>query len=56
MQVSSDTAVQPCEVREVMWMAARVGLRYSAMVWLVKDVAVDDLAIKTPWLVNVAST
>ena len=32
-----------------------VGLGYSAMVWLVDDVAVDDLAIKTPWLVNMAS-
>lgn len=36
-------------------MAAGVGLRYPAMVWLVDDVAVDDLAIKSPWLVSVAS-
>jgi len=31
------------------------GTKYSAMVWLVDDVAVDDLAIKTPRLINVAS-
>ena len=34
---------------------SEAGLRYSAMVWLVDDVAVNDLAIKTPWLVSVAS-
>ena len=32
-----------------------MGLGYSTMVWLINDVAVDDLAIKTPWLVNMAS-
>lgn len=32
-----------------------MGLGYSAMVWLVDDVAVDELAIKTPQLVNMAS-
>jgi len=32
-----------------------VGLGYSAMVWLVDDMAVDDLAIKTLQLVNMTS-
>jgi hypothetical protein len=49
--MSSDTAVQPCEVREVMWMAARVELGYSAAC---SDVAVD-LTVKTPQLVDLAS-
>jgi len=30
-----------------MWMATRVGLIYIAMVWIVGDVAVSDLDIKT---------
>jgi hypothetical protein len=38
-----------------MWMATRARLRYVAMVQIVDDVAVDDLAIKTVRLVNVAS-
>ena len=31
-----------------------MGLGYNAMAWLVDDVAVDDLAIKTPRFVNMA--
>ena len=50
--MSSDTAVQPCDVREVMWMAARVELGYGAAC---SDMAVDDLTVKTPRLVNAAS-
>ena len=51
MQMSSDTAVQPCEVREVMWMAARVELGYRAACSDVL-IAVDDPTIKTPQLIG----